>query len=89
MGTTSVDPHALRSAALRLDAAGDLLDAAIRGPLSDLQLRTVGPSVRSALGLLVEDVAGWRRAARDGACVLRAAAAEYLESDRLGAQVLQ
>ena len=85
MGTTSVDPHALRFAAQRLDEAADLLDGAVRGHLNGLRL----PPARSAVSLVVQDVAQWQRAARECACALRVSAQCYTDDDHLGAEALR
>jgi hypothetical protein len=85
MGTTSVDPHALRFAAQRLDEAADLLDVAVRRHLSGLQLEVI----RSAVGELTDGIAHWQRAAREYARAVRAGADNYTDADRLGAEVLQ
>ena len=89
MGTTSVDPHALRLAARRLDEAADLLDTALRSHLIGLQLSTADGRTQAAIGLLVDDVARWQRAARESACSVRVGADRYTDEDRCGAAVLR
>lgn len=88
MGTTSVDPHALRFAARRLDEAADLLEGAVRNHLSGLRLAGSGGAVGMALGQLVDDVASWQRAVREYACAVRAGADRYADGDRRGAEAL-
>lgn len=89
MAITSVDPDVLRVAAQRLDSAGDLLQGALRGPLSGLRLPGLGPSVRVAIGELIDDVIAWQRAVREGADALRTAADSYAEGDHSRARELQ
>lgn len=79
MGTTSIDPQALRLAAQRLDDAADLLDVALRVHLVGLR----------SVDQLVAELADWRRDARDGADGLRAVAERFLAEDRAGAEVLR
>lgn len=81
MGTTSVDPHALRLAAQRLDTAGDLLDAA----MARLGQGAGGPAVDQ----IVADIAHWQRGVRDGAAGLRTVAQRHIEQDTAGAEVLR
>jgi hypothetical protein len=81
MGTTSVDPQALRLAAQRLDTTGDLLDAA----MARLGPGTGGPAVDQ----IVADIAHWQRGARDGAVGLRTVAHRHIEQDSAGAEVLR
>lgn len=81
MGTTSVDPQALRLAAQRLDTAGDLLDAA----MARLGQGAGGPAVDQ----IVADIAHWQRGARDGAVGLRTVAQRHIEQDWAGAEVLR
>ncbi|MFN8073302.1 MAG: hypothetical protein U0R66_16075 [Mycobacterium sp.] len=88
MGTTSVDPQALRFAAQRLDEAADLLDVALRSHLSELRLRGPDPRTRSSIGQLVDGVSRWQRLAREYAYAVRAGADRYVDEDRRGAQVL-
>ena len=89
MGTTSVDPHALRLAARRLDEAADLLDTALRSHLNGLQLSSADGATRAAIEKLVADVARWQRAARESACAVRVGADRYTDDDRRGAAVLR
>jgi hypothetical protein len=88
MGTTSVDPQALRYAAQRLDEAADLLGAAARCHLSGLQLPTADRRTRSAIGQLTDDVAQWQRAVREYAYAVRVGADRYIDEDRVGAEAL-
>ena len=83
MGTTSVDPEALRLAAQRLDTTADLLDAVIDGLAGG-----AGPR-RGALDQIVADIALWRRCARDGAVGLRTVAERHVEQDNAGAEALR
>ena len=76
--TTAVDPLALPIAAARLDAAADLLLAALRTHLAD---------VRSGAEL-VAGVARWESSVREAAA-LRIAADRYLESEAHGAAALR
>jgi hypothetical protein len=89
MGTTSVDPYALRFAAQRLDEAADLLDAALSRHLSGLRLLAADGATRSAVGGVVEGVARWQRTAREYASVVRAGADRYTDEDRDGAEALR
>lgn len=89
MGTTSVDPHALRFAARRLDEAADLLEGAVRNHLSGLRLTGSGGSMGLAMGQLVDDVAYWQRAVREYAGAVRASADRYSDEDRRGAEALR
>ncbi|MDA0250861.1 MAG: hypothetical protein O2892_13575 [Actinomycetota bacterium] len=77
--TTAVDPLALPIAAARLDAAADLLLAALRTHLAD---------VRSGAEL-VAGVARWESSVREAAAALRLAADHYLESEAHGAAALR
>ncbi len=83
MGTTSVDPHALRLAAQRLDTAADLLGAAID------RLGVGGVSLGGAVDEIVADLAHWQRGARDGAVGLRTVAERHIEQDNAGAEALR
>lgn len=89
MGTTSVDPQALRFAAQRLDEAADLLGMAVRNHLSGLRLPAVDPRTRAAIGQLVEGATRWQREAREHAHAVRTGADRYVDEDSRGAQVLQ
>jgi hypothetical protein len=80
MGTTSIDPQALRLAAQRLDTAADLLDAAID---------RLGVGGGGAVEQIVADIAHWRRGARDGAVGLRMVAERHVEQDSAGAEALR
>ena len=77
--TTAVDPLALPIAAARLDAAADLLLAALCTHLAD---------VRSGAEL-VAGVARWESSVREAAAALRIAADRYLESEAHGAAALR
>jgi len=79
MGTTSVDPHALRVAARHLDTAADLLDSTLAGHLG--ALRCGDGTLRAGLDQLSADVAAWRRAARETADALRVGADRYAEHE--------
>lgn len=81
MGTTSVDTHALRVAAQRLDEAADYLDAALGRHLSGLRLCGVDRQARSQIGQLVDGVARWQRSARECAFAVRAGADCYAGRD--------
>lgn len=83
MGTTFVDPQALRLAAQRLDTAADLLDAAMD------RLGSGGGPLRGRLDEIVADMAHWQRGARDGAVGLRTVAERHIEQDSAGAEVLR
>jgi hypothetical protein len=77
--TTAVDPLALPIAAARLDAAADILNAALRTHLAD---------VRSGVELAAV-VARWESSVREVAAALRIAADRYLESEAHGAAALR
>ncbi|WP_313674758.1 hypothetical protein [Mycolicibacterium sp.] len=79
METTSVDLHALRSAARQLDIAADLLDSTLAGHLG--ALRCGGGRLRDGLDQLSADIAAWRRAARETAQALRVGADRYAEHE--------
>lgn len=83
MGTTSVDPQALRLAAQRLDTAADLLDAAMD------RLGMGGGPQRGMVDEIVADIAHWQRGARDGAVGLRTVAERHIEHDGAGAEALR
>ena len=83
MGITSVDLHALRLAAQRLDTAADLLDAAID------RLGAGSGSRGGVIDQIVADIAHWQRGARDGALGLRAVVDGHIEQDRAGAEALR
>jgi hypothetical protein len=87
MGTTSVDLHALRAAARQLDTAADLLDSTLAGHLG--ALRCGGGRLRDGLDQLSDDVAAWRRAARETAHALRAGADRYAEHEADAAAALR
>lgn len=89
MGTTSVDPQALRFAAQRLDEAADHLETALRNHLSGLRLRSAGPGARSSIAQLVDGVTRWQREARAYADAVRAGAERYVDEDARGAQALR
>ena len=74
MGITSVDPAALRAAALRMDTAADIVLGILRAHLADLRFDAVaagrdygaaGVAVREVLDRLVADVTQWAVAARE------------------------
>lgn len=67
-------------AAQRLDAAADLLDAAIG---------RLGTCVGGAVEQIVADIAHWQRGARDGAVGLRMVAERHVEQDSAGAEALR
>jgi len=90
MGTTSVDPPALRAAAQRLDAAADIVVAALRTRLDGLQFdasvagrahAVAGGSVRTAVDRLVADMAQWASVARETAAALNAGADLYADAE--------
>lgn len=79
-GTTRVDPAALRAAAGRLDAAADIMLAALGAHTRELRFtgavagraHTVsGGEVRAALDGLLADAATWAQRVRDLAGTLR------------------
>lgn len=78
MGTTSVDPYALRLAAARLDDAADLLNGAMRGHLAGL-------SASEPLDRLLADLTMWQWAAQETAVTLRTSADLYADAERLAA----
>ena len=80
MGTTFINPHALKLAAQRLDTAADLLDAAIE---------RLGAGVGGAVEAIIADIAHWQRGARDGAAGLRTVAERHIEQDSAGAEALR
>lgn len=82
MGTTSVDPCALRLAAQRLDDAADLLSGVIGGPLA-------GPHAPEALSRLLADLARWQRAARETAAALRVGADRHTDAEDLAVRRLR
>ena len=88
MGTTSVDPQALRFAAQRLDEAADLLEGAVRAHLGSVQLHGADRGIRSSIGQLADGVAQWQSAAREYARAVRASADRYIDEDRRGAEAL-
>ncbi len=77
--TTAVDPLALPIAAARLDAAADILHAALRTHLA---------GVRSGAELAA-GVARWESSVREAAAALRIAADRYLESEAHGTEALR
>jgi hypothetical protein len=85
---TSVDPQALGAAAQRLDAAADLLHAALAGYLGSLRF-DADSGVRYAVDQLVTDIARWRRAALDTAAALRAGAQRYIDTEAQAARALR
>lgn len=89
MGTTSVDPYALRHAARRLDEAADLLDTAVRVHLAGLRLQGADGRTRVAIAQLVDRVLQWQRTAREYSSAVRAGADRYADEDLAGAQALR
>ena len=87
-GATSVDPQALRSAAHRLDAAAELLRAALSGYLRALRF-DADAGMRAAVDQLVDDVAWWQRAARETAVALRTSADHFIDTETRAAQALR
>ncbi len=77
---TAVDPHALWTAARRLDQAADLLHGALT-----VHLRPLRPAAETRVGAavqqLVADTEQWQRAARDTALALRTAADRYTHTE--------
>lgn len=82
MGTVSVDPAALRTAAQRLEAAADLLAGTLGTHLRGLQSG-------DGVSLLVDDVGQWTRAARDVADTLRSGADRYCGGEAAAAAALR
>lgn len=89
MGTTSVDPYALRHAARRLDEAADLLDGAVRTHLAGLRLPAADGRTRAAISQLIDEVLHWQRTAREYASAVRAGADRYADEDLAGAEALR
>lgn len=85
---TSVDPLALRTAAGHLDAAADLLHAALDGHLWALQFDG-DAGVRAAVDQLVRDVARWQQALRETAVALRTSAGRYTDTEARAAESLR
>ena len=90
MGTTSVDPAALRAAAQRMDAAADIVTAALRTRLGGLQFDAsvaglgyaeAGGAVRAGVDRLVADMTQWADVARETAAALSAGADRYAEAE--------
>ena len=90
MGTTSVDPAALRAAAQRLDAAADIVDRILTSNLSGLRFDSavagrdhavVGGVVRGVLDRLIADMTRWAVAARETAAALRTGADRFSDAE--------
>ncbi|HCA53681.1 MAG TPA: hypothetical protein DEP24_13070 [Mycobacterium sp.] len=90
MGITSVDPAALRAAALRMDTAADIVLGILRAHLADLRFDAVaagrdygaaGAAVREVLDRLVADVTQWAVAARETGAALRVGADRYGDAE--------
>jgi hypothetical protein len=90
MGTTSVDPAALRAAAQRMDAAADIVNGALRARLGGLQFDAsvagrahaeAGGSVRTAVDRLAAGMAQWAMVARETAAALSAGADRYADAE--------
>lgn len=98
MGTTSVDPTALRAAAQRMNAAADVVDAVIGTRLGDLQFdgsvagRThtaAGDAVRGGMDRVVAAMTQWAAVARETAAALRAGAEMYADAESRAAATLR
>ncbi len=83
MGTTSIDPGALYAAAQRLDAAADILAAALDVHLG--ALRSGGAGVER----LKSDMRQWTRSASEVADALRIGAQRYVDGEAAAAAALQ
>lgn len=92
MGTTSVDPEALRAAARRIDSASELLLAAVHQHLGALQSggasRFESP-LRTALDRLAEQMLEWSHAARELAEALWVGAERHSAADMHAAGVIR
>ena len=75
MGTISVDPGALLAAARRMDAAADILAAALGTHLGGLESGT------AVVDQLIADMGQWTSAAREVAASLRLSADRYLDGE--------
>lgn len=98
IGTTVVDPTALRAAAQRIDTAADLLLGAIRGQLDSLQFDAAsagrvhapaGAAVRAALDRLAGDMRAWAQAAAELAAALRVGADRHDAAETESAAVMR
>lgn len=85
---TAVDPHALWSAAQRLDGVADLLCGVLAMHLRPLR-SAAGTGVGAALQRLVADIELWHRAARDTALAIRTAADRYTDTEAQAAEALR
>lgn len=90
MGTTSVDPAALRAAAQRMDAVADIVDSILAANLCGLRFdaavagrdnAAVGGAVRGVLDRLVADMTRWAVAARETSAALRAGADRFSDAE--------
>jgi uncharacterized protein YukE len=90
MGTTSVDPAALRAAAQRMDAAADIVDSILAANLCGLRFdaavagrdyAAVGGAVRGVLDRLVADMTRWAVAARETSAALRTGADRFSDAE--------
>jgi hypothetical protein len=82
MGITSVDPAALRAAALRMDTAADIVLGILRAHLAaGRDYGAAGAAVREVLDRLVADVTQWAVAARETGAALRVGADRYGEAE--------
>jgi hypothetical protein len=84
---TSVDPAALRTAAQRLDAAADLLQAALAVHVNGLSVTE--PGLRAAVDHLMADLGRWQRTAVETAAALRTAAHRYSDTETRAVQALR
>ena len=98
MGTTSVDPTALRAAAQRMDAAADVVDAVIGTRLGDLKFggavagrahTAAGDAVRAGMDQVVAGMTQWAAVARETAAALRAGAEMYADAESRAAATLR
>ena len=88
MGTTSVDPAALRAAAQRVDSAADMLIGAVHRHLGALQFDGRA-ELRTPLDRLREDMLQWSRAARELAAALAVGARQHAAADTHAASVIR
>ena len=95
MGTTSVEPAALRCAAQSIDIAADSVLGALNTPLrfdsavSGRAHSAAGSAVRSAVERVVDDARQWVFAVREAADALRLGADRHAATDIDAATVLQ
>ena len=98
MPATSIDPAALRAAALRLENAADIVLGAVGSHLRGLRFDgTVagrahsesGWAVRAAMDSLAGDAARWARGAADLAAALRAGADRHAGREANAATVFR